>query len=167
MRALAEEVAERFAGFDIGSGKYLVELLAPTAPPEAPSTGGGRPALQHIRLRPQREGFSVVVAGSVNLIEKHGELRTFEHAFLVHELRSGKALDISVAHWEQLLRKLEEVLHLANIETARVGPSPNLLRDAREKKESRRISPRALVLFLVVLVLAGAVAARVVQILAR
>ena len=162
MRALGEEVAERFEGFEIGSGKYVVELLAP----EGLATGG-KHALQHIRLKPRREGFSDVVAGSVNLIEKHAELRTFEHAFLVHELRGAKALEITVAEWEQLLRKLEDVLHLANIETARVGPSPDLLRDARQKKESRRISPRALVLFLVVIVLAGAVALRVVQILSR
>jgi hypothetical protein len=156
---LADEVTECFEDFPIAGGAYIVELLAP----EGPSTGGGKRALQHLRLRPRREGRAAIVAGSVNPVEKHAELRTFEHAFLVHQIRFGSAFEISVAEWEQLLRRIEVVLELAGIESARVGPSPDLLREARRKRLGRRISPRALIVFLVVLVLALAVVVRVFQ----
>ena len=156
---LADEVTECFDGFYVGGGDYVVELLAP----EGQTTGGGKQALQHIRLRPRRKGYADVVAGSVNPVEKHAELRTFEHAFLVHQIRFEKPLEITPAEWEQLLRKAEVVLQLANIESARVGPSPELLRDSRRTKSGRRVSPRALVVFLVVILLAAATAALVVR----
>jgi hypothetical protein len=156
---LADEVTECFEGFRVGGGDYVVELMAP----EGVSTGGGKRSLQHLRLRPRREGYAVVIAGSVNPIEKHAELRTFEHALLVHQIRFEKPLEITPAEWEELLRKAEVVLQLANIEAARVGPSPDLLREARQKKSGRRISSRALVVFLVVLTLAAAVGVLVVK----
>lgn len=157
--SLADEVNECFEGFHIGGGDYVVELLAP----EGVSTGGGKQALQHLRLRPRRAGFAVIVAGSVNPLEKWAELRTFEHASLTHALRFDKDLDITAAEWEQFLRKAEVVLHLANIETGRVGPSPDLLVDARRKKGLRKISPKVMLLFLVVMVLATGVVLRVIQ----
>jgi hypothetical protein len=156
---LADEVTECFDGFFVGAGNYVVELLAP----EGQTTGGGKQALQHIRLRPRREGYADVIAGSVNPIEKHAELRTFEHAFLVHQIRFKKPLEITPPEWEQLLKKTEDILQLANIETVRVGPSPDLLRAARQTKSGRRISPIALFVFLVVILLATAVAVLVVR----
>ena len=158
---LADEVTECFESFRVGGGDYIVELMAP----EGQSTGGGKQALQHLRLRPRRQGYAIIICGSVNPVEKFAELRSYEHAFLVQQLRFAKPLEITPAEWEQLLRKAEDVLQLANIESARVGPSPDLLRNARNKKSGRRISPAALLVFLVVLVLAAAVAARVIQIL--
>lgn len=159
LATLAEEVTECFADFQIGSGDYVVELFAP----EGQTTDGGKQAVQHLRLRARREGYADVIAGTVNRIEKHAELRTFEHALLVHEIRSKKPLEITPPEWEQLLRKAEVFLQIANIESARVGPSPDLLRDARHTKRGRRVSPAALALFLVVTVLAAAVAALVVR----
>lgn len=150
---LADEVTECFEGFHIGGGQYVVELMAP----EGLSTGGGKQALQHLRLRPLRQGYAILIAGSVNPLEKHAELRTFEHAFLLHQIRFERPLEITPSEWEQLLRKVEDVLQLANIEAARVGPSPDLLREARRTKSGRRVSSRALVLFLVVLALAALV----------
>src|SRR5437868_6651673 len=119
---LADEVTECFADFHIGGGDYVVEPLAP----EGQTTGGGQQALQHLRLRPRRQGYADVIAGSVNPIEKHAELRSFEHVFLVHEIRFKRPLEITAQEWEQLLRKAEVVLQLANIESARVGPSLDL-----------------------------------------
>lgn len=156
---LADEVTECFEGFHIGGGEYVVELMAP----EGLSTGGGKQSLQHLRLRPRRQGYAVVIAGSVNPVEKHAELRTFEHALLVHQIRFEKPLEITPPEWEQLLRRAEDVLQLANIEVARVGPSPDLLREARQKKSGERLSSRALAVFLVVLVLAVAVVGLVVK----
>ena len=156
---LADEVTECFADFHIGGGDYVVELPAP----EGQSTGGGKQAVQHLRLRPRRQGHADVIAGSVNPVQKHAELRTFEHACLVYEMRFKKALDITPQEWEQLLRKAEIVLQLANIETARVGPSPDLLRDARATKRGRRAPPGVLALFVVVVALAITVAGLVVR----
>jgi hypothetical protein len=156
---LADEVTECFEGFTIGGGDYIVELLAP----EGLSTGGGKQALQHLRLRPRRQGYGIIVAGSVNPVEKFAELRTFEHVFLVHEIRFGKGVEITASEWEQLLRKAEVVLQLANIESARVGPSPSLLTEARQKKRGRRVPPWAIVAFVLVLTLAAFVVVRVVQ----
>lgn len=156
---LADEVTECFADFHIGGGDYVVELLAP----EGQTTGGGKQALQHLRLRPRRQGYADVVAGSVNPVEKHAELRSFEHVLLVHEIRFKKPLEITAQEWEQLLRKAEIVLQLANIESARVGPSPDLLRNARATKRGRRVSPGVLALFVVTVVLATVVAGLVVR----
>ena len=63
----------------------------------------------------------------------------------------------------KLLRKVELLLDLANIEPARVGPPPDLLQDSRRKKSGERISTRALVAFLVILVLAAGVTVLVVK----
>ena len=159
---LADEVTECFEGFHIGGGDGVVELLAP----EGQSTRGGKEALQHLRLRPRREGFSAIVAGSVNPLEKFAELRTFEHALLVHQIRFETPLEITPPEWEQLLRKAEVVLKLANIETARVGPSPDLLRDSRAHKRAasgRRMSASGLSIFLVVLILAAGMATLVIR----
>src|SRR4051794_31262203 len=100
---LADEVTECFEGFRIGGGDYVVELMAP----EGVSTGGGKQALQHLRLRPRRQGYAIIIAGNVNPIEKFAELRTYEHAFLVQQLRFAKPLEITPPEWEQLLKKAE------------------------------------------------------------
>lgn len=146
-KTLADEVTECFVDYPIAGAAYVVELLAP----EGPSTNGGKHALQHLRLRAHREGRAAIVAGSVNPVEKHAELRTFEHAFLVHQIRFGTVFEVSEREWEQLLKRLETVLDLANIATVRVGPPPEVLADARRAKLRRRTSPTAIVAFLVVL----------------
>ncbi|MBS2011865.1 MAG: hypothetical protein JST00_03165 [Deltaproteobacteria bacterium] len=157
LTTLADEVNRSLEELRIGGGDYVVELFAPEG--EAP------PTLHLLRLRPRRDGYAVIVAGSVNALEKWGELRTYEHATLTHEMRSDAPMGITPAEWEQLLRKAEAVLHLAGIETGRVGPSPNLLTEHRRKRGHRKISPGALALFLVILVSATGVTIRVAQLL--
>src|ERR1700761_8918926 len=89
--SLADEVTECFVDYPLAGGAYVVELLAP----EGLSTEGGKHALQHLRLRALKQGKAAIVAGSVNPVEKHAELRTFEHAFLVHQIRFGTTFEIS------------------------------------------------------------------------
>jgi LPXTG-motif cell wall-anchored protein len=60
-----------------GATPYRVEMSAP----DGPSTGGGKQAVQHIKLVPDG-GQAVIVAGSANQVDKTAELRTFE--FLAH-----------------------------------------------------------------------------------
>ena len=147
---LADEVNECFQEFHIGAGDFAVELLAP----EGPSTGGGKRVLQHLRLRPRREGFATIVAGSVNPLDRVAELRTFEHAALVHAVRFKRAIEISEGEWEQLLRKAEVVLSLANIESRRVGPPPELLTRIKPRRSRVGLAALAAIALAIVVVVA-------------
>ena len=159
LMSLADEVTESFVDYKIAGGAYVVELLAP----EGISMEGGKHALQHLRLRAIKAGKAAIVAGSVNPIEKHAEIRTFEHAFLVHQIRFGATFEVSKSEWEQLLKRLEAVLAAANIESVRVGPPPDVLRDSRRQKAASRTSPLAIAIFVIITLLALFVIVRVVQ----
>ncbi len=152
---LADSVTEAFREFAIGAGAYAVELTAP----QGMSTGGGKQALQHLRLRPRREGYSVLVAGTVNQIERRAELRDYDHIAIVHEVRFRERIEISRQEWEQLLRKAEVVLNGASIQSMRTPPPRELL---EQRRRLQRVSKNAVIALLVVLVLAAVVIWRVI-----
>jgi hypothetical protein len=152
---LADSVGESFRDFAIGAGAWAVELTAP----QGMSTGGGKQALQHLRLRPRREGYSVLVAGTVNQLEKRAELRDFDHVTILHEVRYRNALEVSRQEWEQFLRKAEVVLNGAGIQSMRTPPPRDLL---EQRRNMQRISKGAIVALIVVLALAIVVVWRVV-----
>ena len=114
---LADRVTDGFDEFQIGAGWWVVELTAP----EGMSTGGGKQMLQHLRLRPMRQGHSVIVGGVVNAVDKTAELREHAHVEMIHRARFGQALEITAAEWEQFLRKAETVLRQEQIRTSRVA----------------------------------------------
>jgi hypothetical protein len=114
---LADQVTESFDEFNIGAGRWAVELTAP----EGMSTGGGKQVLQHLRLRPTRQGHAVLVGGVVNAVTRTAELRDHPHMDMIYRARFGRALEITTAEWEQFLRKAEVVLHQEAISTARVA----------------------------------------------
>ncbi len=151
---LADSFTEAFRDFAIGAGAYAVELTAPGM-----STGGGKQALQHIRLRPRREGYSVVVAGTVNQVERRAELRDFDHIAVVNEVRFRQPVDINRQEWEQFLRKAEVVLNGAGIQSMRTPPTRELL---DQRRSMQRLSKKGILALLVVLVLASLVVWRVV-----
>lgn len=152
---LADSVTEAFRDFAIGAGAYAVELTAP----QGMSTGGGKQALQHLRLRPRREGYSVLVAGTVNQVERRAELRDYDHIAVVNEVRFRQEVDISRQEWEQFLRKAEVVLNGAGIQSMRTPPTRELL---EQRRSMQRVSKNAIIALLVVLVLAAVVVWRVV-----
>lgn len=152
---LADTVTEAFRDFAIGSGAWAVELTQP----QGPSTGGGQQALQHLRMRPRRTGFSVLVAGTVNPIAKTAELRDHDHVMAMHEVRHRQPLQISRQEWEQFLRKAEVVLNGAGIQSMRTPPPRELL---DQRRSQQRVSQKAVVAFVVVSILALIVAWRVV-----
>lgn len=154
--SLADDLTEAFGDFAIGAGAWAVELTAPSGM----STGGGKQALQHLRLRPRRPGYSVIVAGLVNQVEKHAELRDHEHACMMHEVRFHKSLEITAHEWEQLLRKAEVVLGKAGVQCVRVGPPDDLV---AQRRGLTRVSKAAAAALAVVLVLAALVVWRVVS----
>lgn len=153
--SLADSVTEAFRDFAIGAGAYAVELTAP----QGMSTGGGKQALQHLRLRPRREGYAVLVAGTVNQVERRAELRDYDHMAIMNDVRFRATLDISLQEWEQFLRKAEVVLNGAGIQSMRTPPPRDLL---EQSHQLRRVSKRAIAALVVVLLLAAAVVWRVV-----
>ena len=152
---LADSFTEAFRELAIGAGAYAIELTAP----QGMSTGGGKQALQHIRLRPRREGYSVVVAGTVNQVERRAELRDYDHIAVVNEVRFRQPVDINRQEWEQFLRRAEVVLNDAGIQSMRTPPTRELL---DQRRSMQRLSKKGIITLLVVLVLASLVVWRVV-----
>jgi hypothetical protein len=152
--SLADDVNEEFQEFSIGAGAWGVELTAP----QGMSTGGGKQALQHLRMRPKRPGYSVLVGGTVNQVEKVAELRDYAHMCMMHEVRFRKRLEITRAEWEQFLRKAEVVLREAEMHCERVGPTKDLLAQRKGMTRMYRVAATVLV---VVLVLAAIVLFRI------
>jgi hypothetical protein len=158
--SFADSVTESFRDFAIGAGAWGVELTAP----QGMSTAGGKQALQHLRLRPRRQGYSVLVGGTVNQVERRAELRDYEHITIMHEVRFRSALEISRQEWEQFLRKAEVVLNGAGIQSLRTPPPRELL---EQRRSMERVSKSAVVALVIVLLLALVVLWRVAVVLLR
>lgn len=152
--SLADDVNEEFKEFTIGAGAWGVELTAP----QGMSTGGGKQALQHLRMRARRPGYSVLVGGTVNQVEKIAELRDYRHMCMMHEVRFKKRLEITENEWEQFLRKAEVVLREAQVRCERVGPTKDLIARRRGMTRVSRIAAAA---FAVIMVLAAIVLFRI------
>jgi hypothetical protein len=152
--SLADDVNEEFKEFSIGAGTWGVELTAP----QGMSTGGGKHALQHLRMRPKRPGYSLLVGGTVNQVEKVAELRDYAHMCMMHEVRFRKRLEITENEWEQFLRKCEVVLREAEVRCERVGPTKDLV---AQRGSMTRVSKVAGAVFVLVLVAAAIVLFRI------
>ncbi|HVH46124.1 MAG TPA: hypothetical protein VM925_27430 [Labilithrix sp.] len=153
--SLAESVTEAFRDVAIGRAAYAVELMAP----EGMSTGGGKQALQHLRLRPRHPGFAVLVAGTVNPVEQRAELRDYEHVAALHHARFKGPLDFGRDEWEHFLRRAEVVLQSSGIQSMRAPPPRELLDEQR--RSMQRVSKGALALLVAVLLAAAIVVWRV------
>ena len=152
--SLAETVTDAFEDFHMGAGDWVVELSTP----EGPSTGGGAQARQHLRLVPRRKGYSVVVAGTVDPVTSTAEMRTFEHAAILHELRFGRPLEIDGEEYADFLRKADVVFTLARVTVTRSPPPKELALPPRVKP---KLSVPFLFLFVLVAFLAAVVVYRV------
>jgi hypothetical protein len=86
-----------------GNPSYRVEMSAP----EGPSTGGGKQALQHIKLVPDGGG-AVIVAGTAHTVEKQAELRTYDHLEALHAARfKGAELPLDRVRYGELVKKMQ------------------------------------------------------------
>src|SRR3954452_12894074 len=73
-----------------GDPAYTAELSVP----DGPSTGGGKQALQHLRLSPVEGGPSLSI-GTVHLVDKRVDLRTFKAVDEIHRQRfKGQAFSV-------------------------------------------------------------------------
>jgi hypothetical protein len=154
--SLAETVTDGFEEFHMGAGDYRVELSTP----DGPSTGGGAQAMQHLRLVPRRKGYSIVLAGTVNPVTSSGELRTYEHVAIQHELRFDKPIEITPDEYTDFVKKCEVVFNLARVRLKHIPPSAELL---AQKKALRKLSVPVVVLFVLVMLLAALVMFKVAQ----
>lgn len=154
--SLADDVTEGFEGFTIGGGAYRIELTAPSGQ----STGGGKQALQHLCLQPQRTGHPTIVAGTINAVGKEAQLRTFEYVEAIHLVRFRRRIDLTPRQWADLLERADEILRAADIATQRVGPPAALLQELAEKRKINRV---ALVVFVVATALALVVLWKVID----
>lgn len=99
------ELFKLYCGGDriVGSSStFRLELDAP----EGPSTGGGKQAVQHIKLVPNR-GTTIVV-GCANQITGTCELRTYDYLAEQHALRfKGQPLPFARDNYNDVLKKLQ------------------------------------------------------------
>lgn len=134
---LADEVTAACAELQIGAGAWQPELTAP----DGMSTASGKQGhIQHLRLRPKRQGHHVLVGGLVDLVEKRAELRTYASMVEAHEARFGsdEKIGFTEGEWEQFLRRAEVVLRAVGITCERVSPKPDpALRRKRKPVISR------------------------------
>jgi hypothetical protein len=84
-----------------GEVNYTPELSAP----EGDSTGGGKQALQHVKLVP--DSGATLVIGTANVVDKSCELRTYRHMDDVHRQRfKGQPFKADPARYDQLIEDL-------------------------------------------------------------
>lgn len=152
--SLAEAVTDGFEDHHMGAGDYVVELSVP----EGPSTGGGAQARQNLRLVPRRQGYPVVIAGTVDPVAATAELRTHEHVATLHELRYKRPLEITPDEYDGFLKKALVVLNLARVRGTIVPTPPEVI---AKKKAAQRVAMPVLVVFVVVMLLAAVVVFKV------
>jgi hypothetical protein len=100
--SLHEVFAAGFAKGIDGPVHYGVELSAP----DGPSTGGGKQALQHIKLIPDGGGMAVVI-GSADTALGVAEVRTFEHVAALYAQRfHGAPFPVDPARYAELSKTL-------------------------------------------------------------
>lgn len=91
-----------------GPVTYVPELSAP----EGESTGGGKQALQHVKLVPDGGVGTTLVMGTANTLGKVAELRTFASLAEQHRRRfKGAAPPVERARYDELLSKVQAFFH--------------------------------------------------------
>ena len=94
-------VASFEKGLD-GPVHFRVELSAP----DGPSTGGGKQALQHLKLIPEGGGMTVVI-GSADTTRAVAEIRTFDHISTLYAQRfRGAPIPVDAGKYNELSETL-------------------------------------------------------------
>jgi hypothetical protein len=132
-----------------GPVSYRVQMAAP----DGLSTGGGKQAVQHIKLVPDDgKGKAVIVAGAANQIEKTAEVRTFEHLAQLHAQRfKGQRIPLDRVQYGALVRRMQAFF-------AENGLQVVLVEAAAATEAPPASSSAGLVGFVIALFVAGAAA---------
>jgi len=123
-------VASFERGLD-GPVHFRVELSAP----DGPSTGGGKQALQHIKLIPDGGGMTVVI-GSADTTRAVAEIRTFDHIATLYGQRfRGAPIPVDAGRYNELSKTLATFFRAMNMkvsfaELERSASARSALRDA-------------------------------------
>ncbi len=101
---LAEMFQSLFGVKPVGATvKYRAEL----ASPDGPSTGGGKQALQAVKLTPIEAGTTLVV-GHANQVDGTAELRTYEYLTRMQQQRfKGAELPLDRPSYDEFLTQLK------------------------------------------------------------
>lgn len=125
----AMSLAERFAQM---CGKHQVEgdhtqWHAELSKPDGPSTGGGKQAVQHIKLVPG-EGVTFVI-GQANQVDGRVELRSFGCLAQIHRRRfRGEPIPFDQGTYEALLERMRQFFSAMQMQVTLVDtlPTPEL-----------------------------------------
>jgi hypothetical protein len=124
---VADTLRAAFGNMQVGG--FVVDMTVPQS-----STNRGQQALQHICLR--APSGAAVVIGSVNIVEKEAELRTFDYVRTAceHRFKVGPAFDAEA--YGRLLERATEVVENFGlkmrtadvVETAQPAEAPQKVR---------------------------------------
>jgi hypothetical protein len=113
-------------GFSKKKLEGVVSYTPELSSPEGDSTGGGKQALQHVKLVP--DSGATLVIGTANVVDKSCELRTFRHMDDVHRQRfKGRPFDADPSRYDQLIEDLRAFFtgqHFTVSIHETVAPSP-------------------------------------------
>lgn len=116
---LAAMMNASFARMRLGPVGYRPELVAP----EGPSTGGGKAALQRLRLVPEAPGYPTLVIGGANHAERTAELRTFDHVDAIHRHRFKRPVVLDRAQYDAFLETARNFMVMMQLRIEITGPS--------------------------------------------
>ncbi len=130
--SLVELFDERFQAGLEGPVHFRVELAAP----DGPSTGGGKQALQHLKLV-AADGGGTIVIGSANAQAQTAEIRTFEQiAELYAQRYHGAAIPVDIVRYRALCQDLASFLRAMKLEVSMVDVESSIERLAPPPSES-------------------------------
>jgi hypothetical protein len=121
--SLAELFIASFAkGLD-GPVRFRVEMSAP----DGPSTGGGKQALQHIKLVPDGGGPAIVV-GSADTTRGVAEVRTFDHIAALYAQRfHGAPIPVDAGRYNELAQTLSNFFRGMSMEVSFAELAPEAM----------------------------------------
>jgi hypothetical protein len=80
----------------------------------------------------------MLVAGTVNPVERRAELRDWQHLADLYELRFKRSLPVTPEEWTQFLERAEVIFDLAEIRSTRVSSPPELLAQLESERAKQR-----------------------------
>lgn len=131
-------------------GVFRIELTAP----EGQSTGGGKQALQHIKLS---QASGTIVVGSANTVERTCELRPYEQVAQAYEQRFGSAFPLEQTAFDGLIGRFRGFFASQAYQvTTRTAPAP--ARPSAQAQPAPKGSPVLLIAAIAVGLVAAALA---------
>ncbi len=122
-----------------GPVAYVPELSAP----EGESTGGGKQAVQHVKLVAGGDAIPLVV-GSANTFDKTAELRSYAFLVEVHQRRfKGSDLPVDRVAYDKFLDEVHRFFRDREFQVSRVdspSQSPTAARAAKPSMASNAVS---------------------------